>query len=430
MAYCPHCMRRVTVGKSCPYCKKPLGQQGDEKHLPVGEVLQSGSGRKYTLGLARGQGGFGITYVALDQQTGQRVAIKEYYPVRCVDRAEDHTRVVVKPGMESTFHGGMESFIKEGTMLFQLNTLPCVVHVQDWFKANDTAYLVMEFLDGTPLHRLVAAEHRIPTAQLMPLLKPILRDLEQLHEADIIHRDIAPDNIMLMPDGTPKLLDFGSARAMENNKSMTVMLKQGFTPIEQYLSHGKQGPWTDVYALSATFYYCLTGVIPTAAPDRLYDEGALQPPSALGAEGLLPGEEAALLAGLRVQPVMRPQSVAEFAALFPERGPESVAAWTPALPVQTETAPRETVAKPQPSAPPSTPETLYIAPSAAAATPAKRKEKRYRLWFGILLAVILVLAVWLIFQLSAGRAETVFQLAARPGGSLPAVVSKGVLHHV
>lgn len=426
MAYCPHCMRRVAHGKSCSFCKKPMNRRGDDKHLPVAHVMQSNAGREYIIGLARGQGGFGITYAAVDKQTDRRVAIKEYYPIRCVDRSEDHVGVAVKPGMDATFRGGMESFIKEGTMLFQLNTLPCVVHVQDWFKANNTAYLVMEFLDGVPMHRLVAAEHRIPPDKLMPLLPMILDDLRQLHEADIIHRDIAPDNIMVMPDGTPKLLDFGSARAMENNKSMTVMLKQGFTPIEQYLSHGKQGPWTDIYALCATFYYCLTGIVPPAAPDRLYDEFSLKPPSALGVQGLTREEEAALMAGLREQPVSRPQSVAAFAAMLPKRERKAGVEWLPEAKPAAPKPTSATVSKPteaktaasklqsvhsQTAAGPKT-ETIYVGkPDTEQSPPSQekpedmKKTKRYWLRFGIILALIMALAIWLMTQLGVGRAE-------------------------
>ena len=430
MAYCPHCMQRVSGGTSCPRCKKPLGQPGNDNHLPVGHALESGSGRKYTLGLARGQGGFGITYIAMDLQTNQRVAIKEYYPVRCVERGGDHVSVVTKPGMEQVFKGGMESFIKEGTLLFQLNTLPCVVHVQDWFKANGTAYLVMEFLDGMPLHSIVAGERRIPAVRLMPLLPPLLRDLQQLHEADIVHRDIAPDNIMVMPDGTPKLLDFGSARAMENNKSMTVMLKQGFTPIEQYMSHGTQGPWTDIYALSATFYYCLTGVIPPSAPDRLYDENALRTPSSLKVEGLKPKEEAALLAGLRVQPTMRPQSVEAFAALFPPRAANEIAKWSADAPVEgrkPNSADKQPHAKEEVASPDAT---VYLEQDEGEPTPTveQQQAKKFRLWRNILIAALVVLVVCLI----------IYSITARAEASVCAVVRslilptgwKGALYHV
>ena len=435
MAYCPHCMQRVTGGKSCPHCKKPLNQTEKENHLPVGHVLQSNSGRRYAVGLARGQGGFGITYVAIEQQTKQRVAIKEYFPVRCADRGSDHVRVVTKPGMEKAFRGGMESFIKEGTLLFQLNTLPCVVHVQDWFTANATAYLVMEFLDGAPLHSLVVAERRIPAKRLMPLLAPLLRDLQQLHEADIIHRDIAPDNIMLMPDGTLKLLDFGSARAMENNKSMTVMLKHGFTPIEQYMSHGKQGAWTDIYALSATFYYCLTGVLPPSAPDRLYDENALRPLGSLHVDGLLPQEEAALMAGLRVQPTARPRSAEAFAAMLPRRGLERATLRSLLKPNASERKEpersagveakgadvrREKAAAGIAASPPK------AAPSALTAE--ELQTRRYKLWRNILLASVVLLSLCLIAYLATARAEA-SSLRLAPGG-IPSLGWKGAIHHV
>lgn len=158
---------------------------------------------------------------------------------------------------------------------------------------------------------------RIAAPELMPRLYPLLRDMGRLHAAGVIHRDISPDNVMWMKDGTLKLLDFGCARSMEDGKSMTVALKQGFAPVEQYRTHG-QGPWTDVYALSATVYYCLTGKVPPAAPDRLMED-TMAPPNALGA-GLTAEEESALLWGMMIDPKLRPANMELFAQrMFPQR---------------------------------------------------------------------------------------------------------------
>ena len=320
MQYCPHCMKPAT-GPRCPNCGGDVswtGQRGID--LPVGTILSGGNGlRTYQIGAARGKGGFGITYIALETNSGRRMAIKEYFPTRCAFRGGNGVDVQAMTGQEEPFQSGMKSFLDEGKMLLSQDDLPCVVHVIDYFQANGTAYLVMEYLDGVALHTQMARMGgRIPVGELMPRLALLMRDIGQLHRRGVIHRDISPDNIMWMPDGGLKLLDFGSARSMESGKSMTVLMKQGFSPIEQYRSTG-QGPYTDIYALAATLYYCVTGVIPPSSADRL-EEDTLQSPIALGA-ALTVQQETALLWALSIQPSARPQSMEEFAAMLYKEGP-------------------------------------------------------------------------------------------------------------
>lgn len=285
-----------------------------ELQLPVGTVL-SGPLHTYRLDRVLGQGGFGITYAAFSLEQNQTVAVKEYFPVRCSLRNPDQS-VAPKPGREEEYQSGLDNFSQEARMLASLGNFPSVVRVLDCFQAYGTSYLVMEYLEGLPLHQKAAQlGGRIPPEQLFPKLPALLRDLEAIHRLGVLHRDITPDNIMWMPDGTLKLLDFGSARTMGGNKSMTVMLKLGFAPVEQYLTHG-QGPYTDVYALCATLYYLLTGVRPMDAIDRL-EEDRLPPPMELGA-ALTPEENAALLHGMEIQPKRRTQTAGELAAeLFP-----------------------------------------------------------------------------------------------------------------
>ena len=321
MQYCPHCMKPVTGGGRCPGCGGDVswtGQKGID--LPVGTILSGGNGlRTYQIGAARGKGGFGITYIALETNSGRRMAIKEYFPTRCAFRGGNGVDVQAMTGQEEPFQSGMKSFLEEGKMLLSQDDLPCVVHVIDYFQANGTAYLVMEYLDGVALHTQMARMGgRIPVGELMPRLALLMRDIGQLHRRGVIHRDISPDNIMWMPDGGLKLLDFGSARSMESGKSMTVLMKQGFSPIEQYRSTG-QGPYTDIYALAATIYYCVTGVIPPSSADRL-GEDTLQSPIALGA-ALTVQQETALLWALSIQPGARPQSMEAFAAMLYKEGP-------------------------------------------------------------------------------------------------------------
>ena len=321
MLYCPHCMKPVTGGGSCPNCGGDLswtGQKGID--LPVGTVLNGGNGlRTYQIGAARGKGGFGITYIALETNSGRRMAVKEYYPTRWAFRGGNGVDVQAMTGQEEPFRSGMNSFLDEGRMLLSQDDLPCVVRVIDYFQANGTAYLVMEYLDGVALHaQMSRMGGRIPVSELMPRLAPLIRDIGQLHRRGVIHRDISPDNIMWMPDGTLKLLDFGSARSMESNHSMTVLMKQGFSPIEQYRSTG-QGPYSDIYALAATIYYCVTGVIPPSSVERL-GKDTLQSPIALGA-ALTVQQETALLWALSLQPDARPQSMEEFSAMLYQAAP-------------------------------------------------------------------------------------------------------------
>jgi len=310
MKLCPHCMQPSET-EICPHCGKPVSYTAAPNHLPVGTVLNAHGLHSYSLGAVIGQGGFGATYIAYDQTSKIRVAVKEYYPARCARRVQG--QIVPEAGKDTVYVSGMESFLKEAKTLAGIEKMDSVVQVLDYFQENNTAYLVMEYLDGTPLHTLVQKNGPFSAQDLLPKLPALMRDLSRLHARGTIHRDIAPDNIMLMPDGSLKLLDFGSARSVLDAQSMTVLLKHGFAPIEQYQTHG-QGPWTDVYALCGTIYYCLTGQVPMSSLDRL--DGEVMPaPSALGAQ-LTAQQEEVLLWGMTLQPKDRPQNMEEFSARF------------------------------------------------------------------------------------------------------------------
>lgn len=308
MKYCPKC-NQPGDGAFCIHCGTQLFTTQDNLGMSSGTVLE-GTLYTYQLQKVLGQGGFGITYRALNRERGELVAVKEYFPVRSAVRAQDGT-VQVKPGYEEEFKTGLESFSGEARMLATMDKVPSVVQVMDQFQKRGTAYLVMEYLDGTPLHEKAARMGgKIPPEELLPKLPPLLRDLAVIHKLGVLHRDITPDNIMWMPDGTLKLLDFGSARNVGGGNSMTVLLKQGFAPVEQYLTGG-QGSYTDVYALCATIYFLLTGVMPTSALERL-EHDDLQPPSHY-CQGLTPQQDGAILRGMRVQPKERTQTVEELA---------------------------------------------------------------------------------------------------------------------
>ena len=200
------------AGARCPHCGGDMSWRGQKGiDLPVGTVLTGGNGlRTYQIGAARGKGGFGITYVAREINSGRRMAVKEYFPTRCAFRGGNEADVLTMSGQEEVFQSGMNSFLDEGRMLLSQDDLSGVVHVIDYFQANGTAYLVMEYLDGVALHtQMTRMGGRIPVGELMPRLAPLLRDIGQLHQRGVIHRDISPDNIMWMPESDQILLRKG-----------------------------------------------------------------------------------------------------------------------------------------------------------------------------------------------------------------------------
>lgn len=320
--FCPNCLTELKDGAGvCPACGSGLDQTNEPHRLPVDTVLSSPAGESYVLGRVLGAGGFGVTYKGRALNSGRMVAVKEYFPVRCQPQRFEDGSVCPSQSEETGYQHGLRSFQSEAGMLDAAGYIRSAVQVLDYFEANGTAYMVMEFLDGTTLQRLTEKQGKIPFDTLMEKMLPLMRDMAALNETGVLHRDIAPDNIMLMPDGSLKLLDFGCARSMEDGRSMTVMLKSGFAPLEQYTTRG-QGSYTDLYALCATIYYCATGQVPPAAPERL-DGKPLTPPSELGVS-IRPEEEKTLLWGLGIQPKTRPQTIGEFLNAWPAPEPDPV----------------------------------------------------------------------------------------------------------
>ena len=229
-----------------------------------------GSKVPYLIGASIGQGGFGVTYAAMNCASGERVAIKEYFPIYWSDRSINGKDVLAKANCGAVYAAGRDKFLKEAETIQALKHLKSIVNVYDFFRANNTAYIVMEYLEGETLAQLVKRKERLTVEELWKMLRPLLEDINDMHVLDVVHRDIAPDNIMVMKDGSLKLMDFGSARSMQKNAhGMTMFMKPGFSPAEQCLGGGQQGPYTDVYSMAATIYYCLCGKIPAQATDRL-----------------------------------------------------------------------------------------------------------------------------------------------------------------
>lgn len=255
--FCENCFANIS-GEPCPVCGfSRAGYTVRPGVMPVGSILTG----KYVIGQVIGQGGFGITYRAYDIKSEQIIAIKEYYPSSLAVRMDDRITVAVTDGENDTiFRNGIEKFYDEARLVSRFNGNPNIVSVYEFFYENNTAYFAMEFLEGITLKSYVEKNGVLSPSQALYIFSEVSSALMIAHSANILHRDISPDNIMLCKDGNIKLIDFGAARQVlaENPKSMSVILKAGFAPLEQYQKRGNQGPWTDIYSLGASVYYALT----------------------------------------------------------------------------------------------------------------------------------------------------------------------------
>ena len=277
----------------------------EKDNLEIGMYLK----KRYCVLKVLGIGGFGITYLAEDTDLQQNVVIKEYYPREIAGRIydQDGNMNIVPREKDSRrrFLKGKKDFLKEARRMSKLFDIPEVVKVLDWFEENGTAYLAMEYIRGISLDNYLQNQD-VPFSfqQAWKMLEPVAEALEKIHKTGIIHRDLNPGNLMMEENGTIKIIDFGSARPyLETEKTMTILIKKGYAPPEQYIKKGKQGPWTDVYALCATIYEMVTGVRPEPSIQRI-EKDELYPPSAYGAE-ILPEEEELLFRGLEVNPKQR-----------------------------------------------------------------------------------------------------------------------------
>ena len=270
MQRCHGCMKEY--GKEfdvCPHCGYIAGTLPQNKsHLRGGTELCG----RYMVGKVLGYGGFGITYIAWDQKLKRTVAIKEFFPNSLSTRSEGESSVSCYDAKALRFfNDGIKKMLDEGSRLSKFSGNENIVNVYDCFEENNTAYIVMEYLEGKDLKQYLAENGgKLSPEKAVEIILPVLNALEDMHKEKIIHRDIAPDNIFLCGNGKIKLLDFGSARlAVEDSeKSLSVMVKRGYAPKEQYASRSKQGPWTDVYAVCATLYKMITGSLPSESMER------------------------------------------------------------------------------------------------------------------------------------------------------------------
>ena len=333
---CMGCMEIVEdITKPCPKCGFVLSRyQKPANSMPPYEILNG----KYLIGSVIGIGGFGITYVGWDFYQSKRVCIKEYFPRGVA--ARDTTQAMMTTASTTTststqysmdvlttktqkavnaYLGGLRSYINEAKNLSRFYALPGIVSIRDFFYGNRTAYIVMEYIEGINLRQYAKCYEgkRIPANILLPMLKDVIIALNTVHKENIIHRDISPDNIMINKKFEVKVIDFGAAKEFHGEKDNAILLKHGYAPIEQYDRNGNQGPWTDVYSLSASIYYLLSHVKLQKAFERVADD-QLQSLRALGIP-ISERQDMALLKGMSVQIKDRFQSMADlYYALYGE----------------------------------------------------------------------------------------------------------------
>lgn len=278
---CLNCMKTYDEEYGvCPYCGHISSGEAKELYqLPPGILLNN----RYLIGTALGVGGFGITYIAWDQKLEQKIAIKEFYPSAggIVNRSPGSANVIIYSGDRAVeFEKGKERFLTEARSMAKFSGHPNIVHVYEYFEQNNTAYIAMEFLEGKSYKEyLKESEGPIDCNIAKNVTLAVLDALKEIHKLGIIHRDISPDNVFISPEGVIKVIDFGAARFStgEEEKTMSIILKPGYAPPEQYRTRSSQGPWTDVYAVGAMFYRAVTGIMPDESVNRMVEDKVVPP---------------------------------------------------------------------------------------------------------------------------------------------------------
>ncbi|MFB9991088.1 protein kinase [Deinococcus oregonensis] len=362
---CPVCGSAVQPGETvCHTCGAPLTASGLVA-LPVGTTLMSG---QYTLNRVLGQGGFGITYAGEDIRLGLKVAIKELF----LDGSSRRGKTVVAPGNISSteYQTTKTGFLDEAKVLASFND-PGIVKVMNYFEENSTAYLVMEFLEGSTLGGLIEKRGPMPPDVVFEVARSVARTLEVIHQRGLLHRDIKPDNIFFNQTGRIVLIDFGSVRAFVAGKTLshTRLVTPGYAPLEQYGNSGRFGPYTDIYALGATLLHALTGQMPPPATDLML--GTPLPPMP---DSTLPGLRRAVTQAMALRVEDRPQSAQALLAILTTPATKSKAAAPPSpvfpAPAPVPRAPTPAPPTPKPPTPkPSAPSTPPPSPRPAAPKP-------------------------------------------------------------
>ena len=359
--------------------------------LAAGHALQ-----EYRIEKVLGVGGFGLTYLALDENLHLRVAVKEYLPADIAVRASDRTIAPRSGESAEIFDWGKRRFLDESRTLASFRH-PNIVRVMRFFEANGTAYMVMEFVEGGPLPDWVGVRRPLAEAQVAALAAPLLDGLEVVHKAGFMHRDIKPPNIYIRDDSSPVLLDFGAAR--QKSSELTALVTPGYAPFEQYHTQGKQGAWSDIYALGGVLYWMVTGNSPHEAAARIRAD--TMPPALQAADKSL----------------FRPEFLAAIDwALAPDEDqrPQSVPEWREALLGAAPTPPRTQVAQPRTQVQKAPPQPTTI-PATFDPTLLKRLEAELAQYLGPIAPAVVRNAA----KKAATQEQLVQMLAADISASIP-----------
>lgn len=302
---CLGCMSSKGDAVECPKCGYIEGTPQVLPYLEPGTVLLN----KYIIGKRIYTNGEGVTYIGFDKVSSKRVTVREYLPKTLCSRVKDNDNIIIAPGNKLVFQDYMQDFMEIGRAEAKLSNLPSIVPIVDMFEANQTAYIVSEYVDGKPISEIVKRARRLTWEEARPLFMPLISTIISAHSIGLVHFGISPENIMMTRNGTLKILGFGSPDAHLAETELSPEFNDGFSAIEQYSLEGKKGKWTDVYAISAVIFYALTGKRPPDAVSRAYEPKLNMPADV--AKNIPTHVVTALAGGLQVKPENRTRSIEE-----------------------------------------------------------------------------------------------------------------------
>ena len=316
--YCMGCMHKLDWDGRCHYCGFDEKNYKKDQQLGLHTRLKNG---EYMIGRQLGQGGFGITYIGMDTTLLQTVAIKEYFPFGAVRRNDRNEIELYDEKYRKDYEKGLESFLCEGRILARFSNLTAVVGVKNFFHENNTAYLVMDYVEGLSVREYVKHYGVLSPDRTLFLVQQVIADMQMIHHKQVLHRDVSADNLIITHNGSLKLIDFGATRQefTKNQYTGTILCKQGYSAIEQYSTGRNQGPWTDIYGLCASIYFMLTGVVPDSAPDRIQND-CVRSLVQMDEIAMPKVQKEAIMKGLAVEVEHRCHTMAElYAALYGEK---------------------------------------------------------------------------------------------------------------
>lgn len=316
--YCMGCMHKLDWDGRCHYCGFDERNYKKDQQLGLHTRLKNG---EYMIGRQLGQGGFGITYIGMDTTLLQTVAIKEYFPFGAVRRNDRNEIELNDEKYRKDYEKGLESFLCEGRILARFSNLTAVVGVKNFFHENNTAYLVMDYVEGLSVREYVKRYGVLSPDRTLFLVQQVIADMQMIHHKQVLHRDVSADNLIITHNGSLKLIDFGATRQefTKNQYTGTILCKQGYSAIEQYSTGRNQGPWTDIYGLCASIYFMLTGVVPDSAPDRIQND-CVRSLVQMDEIAMPKVQKEAIMKGLAVEVEHRYHTMAElYAALYGEK---------------------------------------------------------------------------------------------------------------